>query len=371
MLRLPTYEDLSKEQDEILDLPLDANHIIVGPPGTGKTVMAIHRARMLHEKRNEPTLILMYNRLLCAYTSAAIEGIGIDGMATTFHSWFPKFFKDVYGSAPAKVDRYTFDWLACLQVITSRPLPPKKKYHLLVDEGQDMPKELYFLLPHISQTLTVFADENQSITGDQSTIAEIKAATGITEVHTLTLNYRNTLPIAKLAASFHVGIKTGIAKVADTGRSGNLPVLDADPSMSSAVMRLVNLESSRSSEPIGVLVFRKDIQKKLYNRLLGKTKRKPQIYSSDEAVMNGRDAVDWTKPGIKIVAFASAKGLEFNTVILPEFQAFTLDPDSVRCRMMLYVLVSRARKELFITYSGEGTPPSVGKFDMSLLDDRR
>ena len=371
MLRLPTYEDLSKEQDEILDLPLDANHLIIGPPGTGKTVMAIHRARMLHEKRGEPTLILMYNKLLCTYTSAAIEGLGIEGIATTYHKWFPNFFKEAYGIAPPKIDRYTFDWEACLKVIVSNPIPPKKKYHLLVDEGQDMPKAFFILLPHIAQTLTVFADENQSITPDQSTIADIKSATGITEVHTLTLNYRNTLPIAKLAASFHVGIQTGIAKVADTGRGGSLPVLDADENISSAVTRLVNLESSRSNEPIGVLVFKKEIQKKLYNRLLGKTRRTPQIYSSDEEVMRDREAVDWTKPGIKIVAYQSAKGLEFNTVILPEFQAYTFPPDSLAFRMMLYVLVSRARKELFITYSGDGTPASLNKFDMTLLDDRR
>jgi DNA helicase IV len=371
VLKLPTYENLSLEQDNVLDLPLDRNHIVIGPPGSGKTVLAIYRAQMLSQKKGEPTLLIMYNKLLRQYTSAALKTLGIDGIATTFHNWFPVFFKRTYGQPPREVAPYVFDWDACIRTMLDRPPPKKERVHVLIDEGQDMPKGFFLVMTHVAQSLTVFADENQRITRNQSTVAEICAATGIGDIHRLTLNYRNTLPIASFASSFHVGIETGIAEVPDENRPGLKPVLEHNATIAQTVTRLVNLESSRSNEPIGVFVYTTTLQKKLYNRLKGKTKRAPEIYSADQAVMANRTAIDWNRPGIKIVAFASAKGLEFGTLILSELQSVTMEPDTTEFRMLFYVLASRARRELFLMYSGEGEPRALSGFDMTLLDDRR
>ena len=40
MLKLPPYQELSKEQDTINNLPLTGTNLVVGPPGTGKTTLA-------------------------------------------------------------------------------------------------------------------------------------------------------------------------------------------------------------------------------------------------------------------------------------------------------------------------------------------
>ena len=71
-MRLPAFEDLSKEQDLIYNLDLDGNYLVSGPPGTGKSVMALYRAQVLTFDDREPAL-LMYNNVLQQYTAQAAD----------------------------------------------------------------------------------------------------------------------------------------------------------------------------------------------------------------------------------------------------------------------------------------------------------
>jgi superfamily I DNA/RNA helicase len=74
---------------------------------------------------------------------------------------------------------------------------------------------------------------------------------------------------------------------------------------------------------------------------------------------------------VKVVTHASAKGLEFHAVFLPELQSLTVDPEADEIRMRLYVLSSRAKRILNLGYSGEGTPRLVEALPLDLLEDRR
>jgi hypothetical protein len=44
---LPGIQDLNKDQDEALARPLAGQHLIIGGPGTGKSVVALLRAKRL------------------------------------------------------------------------------------------------------------------------------------------------------------------------------------------------------------------------------------------------------------------------------------------------------------------------------------
>ena len=64
-MRLPTWDELIsvKEQLDILEHPLDQSLFVVGPPGCGKTVLAVQRAQMVAEQT--PSVeIVTYNRML-------------------------------------------------------------------------------------------------------------------------------------------------------------------------------------------------------------------------------------------------------------------------------------------------------------------
>ncbi len=44
---------LNKDQDAALALPLEGQHLIIGGPGTGKSVVALLRARRLAEEQKD------------------------------------------------------------------------------------------------------------------------------------------------------------------------------------------------------------------------------------------------------------------------------------------------------------------------------
>jgi DNA helicase IV len=368
MLQLPDFNALSIEQDEVLDLPLDTSVIVTGPPGTGKTIIAIWRAHMMH-KAGRATLLLMYGRLLSTYTGAAVAAAGLDGVVSTYHSWFPKFFQESYGKPPPKLDQYTFDWTACREVFMASPVPKPQRRHIIVDEGQDMPKDFYLALALVSSSMTILADENQRITPDQSTLDEIRAATGVREMRTLTTNYRNTRPIAEFAARFYTGLPSGIPDLPPASKGGERPSLTAHRNMHDAVQQILTYERTFANQSIGVLLPYAWQVKSFHNRLSGKTKNPVHGYLSGR---NGKAlSLDFAKPGIKLVTWASAKGLEFDAVFLPELQSFKGDPSDAGFRMQMYVLSSRAKQRLFLQYSGEGVPALVDSLPLDLVEDRR
>ena len=58
--RLPGIQDLSKEQEDARALPMEGQHLIVGGPGTGKSILALLRARRLSQE-DAQYVFLVYN----------------------------------------------------------------------------------------------------------------------------------------------------------------------------------------------------------------------------------------------------------------------------------------------------------------------
>src|SRR4051812_17968133 len=90
MLQLPTYQELSEEQDSVYNLPTNGKYLVVGPPGTGKTVMALYRAHQVNGAEHTAQL-LVYNRPLERYLRQALQKLDLEGNAPTFHKWLHKW----------------------------------------------------------------------------------------------------------------------------------------------------------------------------------------------------------------------------------------------------------------------------------------
>ncbi|QRN94559.1 AAA family ATPase [Archangium violaceum] len=159
-MRLPAYQELSREQDRVNNLPLDDSYLVVGPPGTGKTVMALYRANMLDKKRVNVSL-LMLSRLLSQYTDDAAESLELEAAISTFHRWFYGFYYSSYGRKYPQVSKFKPDWAAILKQVAKKPPSAHSLPHLIVDEGQDFAPGFFPLARHIARTVTIFADENQ------------------------------------------------------------------------------------------------------------------------------------------------------------------------------------------------------------------
>ncbi|SVD74041.1 uncharacterized protein METZ01_LOCUS426895, partial [marine metagenome] len=47
MWELPDPEDLGDDQKKVIKLDFDQSHLVSGPPGSGKSVMAVYRTMAL------------------------------------------------------------------------------------------------------------------------------------------------------------------------------------------------------------------------------------------------------------------------------------------------------------------------------------
>lgn len=355
-MRLPAFEDLSKEQDEIYNLPLDGTYLVSGPPGTGKSVMALYRAQALRNAKRTPR-VLMYNQMLSQYTTQASSSLGIGGSVSTFHKWIEQFWRSNYGSSPPTRagDRWSHDWEEIAEIFLANPVSRETLPDLLVDEGQDLAVGFFRMVRMMARNTTVFADENQRIGDDNTTLSEIATAIGAGEDARLVLrkNYRNSAQIAALAKEFYCGTATGIPTPPD--RQGPLPTMRRTSNLDDFVDRLARYASARTHMSIGVACPTGPLRKALV-RKLGERGVSSQAYISGD---RDHKLVDFGRPGIVIAHLRSMKGLEFDALFVPELQKEKADVSSAATRMLYYVVMSRARDELHLSWSGTGPSPSL------------
>lgn len=366
-MRLPSESQLSREQKEVISAPTEGTMLVIGPPGSGKTVVAMLRARAL-KKRRKPVTSVVFNNVLTRYT----------GNELTFQTWLNEWWKGAtktFYPTSNGIDsngrrKWSQNHTKAIELASGAKKAALREHghwgHLVLDEAQDFPPDAHRLLFQVQQkvfgdlaederpSLCLLADENQRITSTNSTIKQIKQAHPFLtkdEEYELKQNYRNTLPIATFAKHFYVGLPTGIPQLPSTkGDKPRVFVADLD----AAVNRVVTYAKNHPNEEIGVLVNYDRTRHKCFNRLTNRLKSTGivvQTYTSDrDSDHNDASRLVFNKPGVvTVLCFASAKGLEFDTVFLPELQTIDIqgaERDTIR--MNLYVMCSRARTQLWL-----------------------
>jgi superfamily I DNA/RNA helicase len=116
----------------------------------------------------------------------------------------------------------------------------------------------------------------------------------------------------------------------------------------------VTYAKNHPNEEIGVLVQYNQTRTKIYNKLehrLKGTAIKVQTYGTRPEQHKDASKLEFDMPGtVTVLCFASAKGLEFDAVFLPELQTLRLEgSERDQVRMNLYVMCSRARRQLLLS----------------------
>ena len=189
-MQLPTWDELNAEPEqlEVLERPLNRSLFVAGPPGSGKTVLAIRRAQLAAESSEDDTaapsvVIVTFNRMLRRLLALMDES---RLAVATMQSFIWKDYERRTGNYPPRHsdDPYEYDWNAMLTTLDgharARAMPDRQ--HLVVDEAQDLPEGFFrYASRHVSRTMTVFADEDQALKDRRSTLAQIKAAAGLAD----------------------------------------------------------------------------------------------------------------------------------------------------------------------------------------------
>ncbi|MFE6554225.1 hypothetical protein ACFVHS_38400 [Streptomyces sp. NPDC057746] len=354
------HPDLTPAQRDCLDaLPLTGNHVVSGPPGSGKSLLAAHRAVHL-ALTGRPTLLLSRSYLLRQLLDGTLQGLTVPGApveAATVHSWVLRHFG--YG-APRTQDGW-FDWATLTHQAAALGENEEATPHFVVDEGQDLSPGFYRMARLAAASVTVFADECQRLTETNSTLTEITDALGrSTGRLEISGNHRNTREIASLAEHF----RTGGTRPDIPFRSGALPVVRHYSGIKDLADDIAGLAARHPRDRIGVIVNSLRTAADLMRRLeRADLAHEPQLYSSEASSDRYRD-LDLARPGVVLVHRASVKGLDFDTVVIADAESDSgIDPTSAALRMAYYVMITRARQRLVLGWQGSRLPRHLEGLD--------
>lgn len=315
---------------------------IVGAAGTGKTILAVEKARMLADT-GANVLLLCYNKALGVTLNRQFAPSG-RVLACTFHQFCQHCCRrcveegrsDPLDRARAEVpnDDYFDIQLPLAAFYAIEELGDALRFDaVVIDEGQDFGEEYWLpvemaLRSSEESWLYVFYDENQRLYSRVSSFPIPESGT-----FPLTKNCRNSKPVHDLAYKYYEGEPAD-----DSGIDGVNPVPIVSPSLGSQakqtarhVTKLIHDEGV-APESIAVLVagHPKEV---FYDLLRNEILPRSAKWSREEHFQECSVLMDTVK---------RFKGLERDVIFL------WVDQQSVSDDALMYVGISRAKSVLYV-----------------------
>lgn len=357
---LPGIQDLSKEQEDARALPKQGQHLIIGGPGTGKSVLALLRSRR-HQQDKDDYVFLVYNKLL---NQASRQLFGMELCSQQWNSWFMNTFRAVTEVVvpmlpPGGNGWQGIDWVQASEIIAALPHHEEvKRPFLIIDEGQDMPPEFYQTLANLEfENFYVVADQNQQIVPDQnSTRQDIQNGLGIApgDVIELQDNYRNTHPIARLAREFYTGNPASPPPELPNRPSTIRPILYTykQSDFQNLIVRILKNSDMAPEKLIGLIAPNNKTRERYFEALM-QTKVTVKFDNGPPVVLTylsgSSPDIPFNEGGIMVINAQSCKGLEFDTVFLADINQHYFDaqnPDQTK--RLFYVMVARAKEKVIM-----------------------
>jgi len=260
----------------------------------------------------------------------------------------------------AKDCRYDWDDIAvAVSEEFARDGSSRRYKHIVIDEGQDLsPQMLRSIARAIPDdgTITFFGDVAQQIYGQR--VSWRSAGLQNPRKWEFTENYRNSREIAALGLAianmdYYRGVADMVAPVAPKAAGPKPTLVEIAPATDEG--SFVAEQAKRLSQNRSVAVLVRTVAQQDY---LARLLPRGTIKLRD-------DSAQWIDgPQLYLSTYHSAKGLEFDAVILP-FMSDALFPDSGQVTdygeeeadandgRLLYVGVTRAKSDLIITYKGK------------------
>jgi len=343
---------LTEEQIRVLDVLRSHRRAAVsGGAGTGKTVLAVEKARRL-AREGFHTLLTCYNRQLADHLAAVCAEIpNLDVMS--FHQLCYRRAdragresgRDLLSEA-----KFTYSGMDLYDVLLPNALGyaleiiPDRYDAIVCDEGQDFREEywvpLELMLSDIDTSpLYIFYDDNQNLYARVSTFPILD------EPFILSVNCRNTTPIHEGAYRYYTGMP-----VSPPDNPGDdiqfIMSASQDQQAQKIGARIVDMISRQGVSAGDITVLIADVLRKSdYYRMLGRLPLPKPATWLDEGVSDGNTVLMETVPRFK--------GLEAPVVIL-----WGLDtPDLEKHPELLYVGISRAKSLLIVVARPETCEP--------------
>lgn len=366
--RLPSQDDIRNSTNGQIMLSIINNDydekfsLVTGCPGSGKTTVSILRLIRL-ANNGKQTILLTYQRML----KVAIENLLAKkeistSKVNTIHSWFPKITGKLLGFSNQ-------DSKLTASEIESALRGRVGNMELILDEAQDLEERIFQAFPKVFGRITIGADNDQQMhvdSGSNETTIKRQISHSSNEF-TLQFNYRNTYQIYNFARYFVPNspkandIQT-LSALMRYKNSGDLPEVLKFNDQSDMQGRLKTIIEDSRGFNIGVLLpFKNQVES--YHSIVTNFDFECSKYYSEMSDAE-KSKTESDLKSILVTTYISAKGMEFDIVIMPEFNSIR---NSEEAKRQAYVGCTRAKNRLVIMYT-DNMPPILNNFPSDTYD---
>lgn len=358
------HEDLDPKQKAVIDLPLDQSHLIVGPPGSGKTNLLLLRASQLVLSGKPNVLILVFTRTLREFlaTGRHLYSFSPDTLKT-LTGWSFEFLRQ-HGAKPAEHEDFAEQRrkrLAQMQKVMTQQKLSREFDAVILDEAQDYLPEEIDMFFQLGEVVFAASDSRQRIYTSEKNGMPLEDR--FPRVYRLKHHYRNGHKVclvadelAKVWGGFDPLMPTTNYPEQRYPSSVTVhPCSTLEAQVEQAAEALELQLKAYPDEYLGVLCPNRASLKTVWRALR-------QSPVSDRAVLQSAEEgyvpFEPDKP-ICVCSVHGAKGLEFRTVHLLDAESMKKSPLN---RNIAYTAVTRAKTSLSIYHS----QPIPGYFDSAL-----
>lgn len=338
--------ELDDEQIKVLLATNKKPLVVSGCAGSGKSVLALLKAKRIQEEEGDDYQIIVFTKALCRYMNAGRSELGLK-----------------------KEFSYHWVWKHRLRCPTSD--------YVIVDEIQDFEvNEIKDFFQATKKNFFFFGDTAQSIYEGLKrtvTVEHLKRIEGVKSFK-LFNNYRLPRPVAKIVQYVGVGLD-GFDINTYKSRENAIPRIIRSNDLASSLIRVIRRYSNTD---IGILLpTNRDV--KFFSDLLNRNsithEAKYEVYEDKDTGeleyaktpynewIRTVENLNFNNENPKIMTYHSAKGLQFTTVILPKVEDC---PSNVRNKS-LYVAMTRTCRNLYILYS-DSLPYPLSKIPTNLYE---
>jgi superfamily I DNA/RNA helicase len=349
-------DDLDDRQKAVVDLPLNTSHLIMGPPGSGKTNLLLLRASQMVRSGKPNILILVFTRTLREFiaTGGTQYAFGVDKIQT-LNNWTIRFLRE-HGVKIAQENNFDKQRRARLEQIKEVIIDQRLSgtYEAIVlDEAQDyLPDELEIFLK-LGKVVFAAADSRQKIyVTEKGATTDLLSHFGI-NLYTLKHHYRTGHKICLVAdelAKVWEDYEPLVPTCNYDEKSYPSSVIERNcanlaAQVEEAVTALQLQLKAYPDEHLGILCPTRLVLKEVWQQINSSAIGGHTVLQSAE---DGYVEFDSARP-ICVCTAHGAKGLEFRAVHI--LDANNMKNSSLN-RNIAYMAITRAKTSLAFYYSG-------------------
>jgi superfamily I DNA/RNA helicase len=348
-------EELDASQKEVVALPLKGDHLVTGPPGSGKTNLLILRGAYLYGAGLQNIVVLTFGRVLREFLAAGSDNYTFPASKIqTYVRWGSSLLTENNGSfdGSGKFDDVRERLAVGLKKLSESNDPSNIVDCILIDEAQDYSADEMGVIRKFARQIFAVGDDRQRIYSAQGALDYLKS--NINSAKELPFHYRNGIKVCRVAD----GIRGEIDKDAGMEASSNYDeakypstvVVRKSEAISEQVANAIpEIETQLRAYPdgmIGVLCPRHE-ELGIVGQMLQASRLATQVQVQQYA-----DGYNVFEPERRVIVTTihGAKGLEFRALHLLGMDKVAKFPRNQK--NLAYTAVTRAKTSLAIYHEG-------------------